>query len=74
MAIIKEKVMMVGDREFEIAYSDANRYLIYNGELYERYVAPADSEREFIEGDIIETDETRNDYQHAYKILMGVEE
>lgn len=73
MAIIKEKITK-GDREFEIAYSDANRYIVYNGDLFERCIAPADSDREYTEGEIIETEEMRNDYLHAYKIMMGVEE
>ena len=74
MAIIKEKVTLTGDREILHIYSDDNRYVVYNGDIFEHAYAPADSDRVYTEGEIIETEEMRNDYLHAYKIMMGVEE
>ena len=74
MAIIKENITFVGDRKYLRIYSDAGRYVVCNGELYEQAFAPVDTDRVYTEGDIIETEEMRNDYLHAYKIIMGVEE
>ena len=74
MAIIREKIALSDNREILHIYSDDNRYVVYNGDIFEHAYAPADSDRVYTEGEIIETEEMRNDYLHAYKIMMGVEE
>lgn len=74
MAIIREKITLSDNREILHIYSDDNRYVVYNGDIFEHAYAPADSDRIYTEGDVIETEETKNEYLNAYKILMGVKE
>lgn len=54
--MVKLKIEMVNDREFEYRYSDEGRYLIRDGAEYTEAWDPIGSGREYAEGDIIPVD------------------
>ena len=58
-------------------YSDAGRYVVRDGAVYDVAIDPADLNRQYTEGDIIpeETDMTEiEEKAKAYDVLMGVSE
>ena len=72
MAIISEQ-FYVGKRLFNRVYSDANRYVVRDGESYSEACDPSEFGRTYTEGDVMPTDD--GDYAakaEAYDILTGV--
>lgn len=51
--MVKLKIEMVGDTEFEYRYSDEGRYLLRDGAEYTEAWDPIGSGRKYTEGDII---------------------
>ena len=56
MAIVVENIFIDGT-EFTRTYSDAGRFVVRNGEVYEEAVDPVNSGRVYTEGDLIPSDE-----------------
>lgn len=57
-------------------YSDAGRYVVRDGAVYDVAIDPADLNRQYTEGDLIPVDEENEiaEKAKAYDILMGVDE
>lgn len=46
----------IDDIEYDYTYSDAGRYVVRDGAAYEEAVDPLGSNREYVEGELIEDD------------------
>ena len=76
--MIKTENMTVNGRALIRTYSDEHRYVVRDGIAYEEAVDPADKERVYTEGDLINADEVIPDEtelsdDEAARILMGEE-
>lgn len=70
--MIVTETFYIGNREFTKTTSDAGRYVVRDGVSYEEACDPAEYVRTYIEGDIIENEETNmSDKAKAYDILVG---
>ena len=75
MAIVTETYEING-RSFVRTYSNANRYVVGGVPegAYTEANDPADANRTYVEGDVIEDNTELADKAEAYDILMGVSE
>ena len=71
--IITEIFYIDGDeREFTKTYSDAGRYVVRDGQIYEEACDPSEFNRTYTEGDVIPMLEpSEEDYAQVGKIMMG---
>lgn len=76
MAIVVEQ-FYVGERLFNRTYSDAGRAVVRDGVAYDEACDPAEYNRTYTEGDLLDTGEEEDeaeDKAEAYDILVGEEE
>ena len=71
------ETVIINNREFVRTYSDENRCIIRDGVSYHEAMDPIDTNRTYVEGDIIESIEPTMDLETgqkaiAYDIIMGV--
>lgn len=74
--IVQEHFDVEG-RDFIRTYSDANRYVVRDGESYSEACDPAEFERTYTEGELMPLEEREGEREakaEAYDILMGVSE
>ena len=71
MAVVTEQ-FYVGERLFNRVYSDANRYVVRDGEEYSEACDPAELGRTYTEGELMPQDES--DAEEILNILLGVSE
>ena len=71
--MIQTEQLTINNTSFIRTYSDANRYVVRDNISYEEAVDPAEFNRTYIEGDIIETpiEEKENEIQKLLNILIG---
>jgi hypothetical protein len=59
-------------RDFIRTVSDAGRYVVRDDVSYEEACDPAEYGRQYIEGDVMPSEDDAADKAEAYDILMGV--
>lgn len=64
----------VNGRDFIRTYSDANRYVVRDGESYAEACDPAELGRVYTEGDLLPPEEIAAQAREVLNILMGVSE
>ena len=64
----------VNGRDFIRTYSDANRYVVRDGESYAEACDPAEFGRMYTEGDPLPLEEIAAQAEEVLNILMGVSE
>lgn len=64
----------VNGRDFIRTVSDANRYVVRDGVSYSEACDPAEFNREYTEGDLMDQDEIESNAQEILDILMGGKE
>lgn len=69
--IVQERYIE-GGRAMIRTYSDSGRYVMRDGIAYEEAIDPAETGREYTEGDVMPVDEA--DLAEAARILLGVSE
>ena len=69
--MIVTETFYINGREFTKTYSDANRYVVRDGISYGEACDPAEFERTYTEGDLIEDIDENSDKSEAYDILIG---
>ena len=71
--MIQTEQLTINNTSFIRTYSDANRYVVRDNIAYEEAVDPAEFNRIYTEGDIIETpiEEKENEIQKLLNILIG---
>ena len=62
----------INGRDFIRTYSDANRYVVRDGVSYSEACDPAEFNREYTEGEVME--ESASDAEEIINILTGEEE
>lgn len=65
--MIKTETFYIGEQEFVRTYSDANRYVVRDGEEYEEACDPVGTDRTYTEGDLL----PEPDPQYLLDILLG---
>lgn len=71
--IVQEHFDVEG-RDFIRTYSDANRYVVRDGESYAEACDPAELGRMYTEGDPLPPEEIAAQAEEVLNILMGVSE
>ena len=71
--IVQEHFDVEG-RDFIRTYSDANRYVVRDGESYAEACDPAEFGRMYTEGDPLPLEEIAAQAEEVLNILMGVSE
>ena len=69
--MIRTENLTIGERAFVRTYSDEGRYVVRDGVSYEEAVDPAEFNRQYTEGDLIDYDV--NETELASIFLEGVE-
>lgn len=69
--MIRTETFMVGEREFTRTWSDANRYVVRDGEEYTEATDPAEFGRVYTEGRVIPSDDSYSEEQAVLDILLG---
>lgn len=73
--MIVQEHFEIDGRDFVRTYSNTNRYVVRDGEVYSEACDPAEYGRTYTEGDVMEeTESSIADKAEAYDILMGVSE
>lgn len=73
--MIITEIIEINGKQFTRNYSNAGRYVVRDGVNYEEAVDPIEFNRQYIEGDVIETEEpTDEQYAQVGKIMLGKEE
>lgn len=71
--IVQEHFDVEG-RDFIRTYSDANRYVVRDGESYSEACDPAEFGRTYTEGELLPQEERQAQAEEVLNILMGVTE
>lgn len=69
--MIVTETFKVGERDFIRTYSDANRFVVRDGEEYSEACDPAELGRTYTEGDVMPVDES--EAQEILDIILGVD-
>lgn len=70
MAIITE-TFYINNREFTKTYSDAGRYVVRDGASYSEACDPAEFNRQYTEGEVIEDYNSSSEAEEIVNILTG---
>lgn len=67
--MIRTETVTIGTKQFTHTWSDANRYVVREGIEYDEAYDPAELNRTYTEGDII--DSIESDADEILSIIMG---